>query len=464
MEEEQERLDNMSDEEMEDVDDMSVEEEEDYGFEYSGSEEENEEDTLAVKIENKYYTAKGLLEENNQKAMKLFLEVVTLEQEKGKWGFKALKRLVKLCFRLKDYEKMMQHYRQMLSYVKSSVTQNVSEKTITSILETVNHAHEMALLQEFYEATLETLKDAVNERLWFRTNLKLAELWFEMGEYPKMAKIIKDLHRSCQNGPGNANLSKKGTQLLQIYALEIQLYTATKNNKKLKALYEKSLQVKSGVPHPRITAIIRECGGKAHLLEREWNKAATDFFEAFKNYDEAGSDRCIQCLKYLVLASMLDEGAAGINPFDSTEAKAHAKHPELVAFTDLVAAYHSGQIRQFEDILRKNWTSIMNDPFIRTYIEDLLRNLRTQVLLDLVRPYTRISIPYISEKLNIPEKDVEDLLVYLILDNKLSGHIDQVYHILILQEGQDFRSKKYTSISKWVTGLPPVYQAIMNKA
>ena len=77
----------MTDEEMDDMaDDMSVEEEEDYGFEYSDEdEEENEEDELSVKIENKYYAAKGLLEENDQKALKLFLEVVSLEQEKGKW-------------------------------------------------------------------------------------------------------------------------------------------------------------------------------------------------------------------------------------------------------------------------------------------------------------------------------------------------------------------------------------------
>ncbi len=77
----------MSDEEMDDVADMSVEEEEeDYGFDYSGSEDENmDENDLAVQIENKYYEAKDLLEEDDKKALKLFLEVVKLEEEKGKW-------------------------------------------------------------------------------------------------------------------------------------------------------------------------------------------------------------------------------------------------------------------------------------------------------------------------------------------------------------------------------------------
>ena len=50
---------------------------------------------------------------------------------------------------------------------------------------------------------------------------------------------------------------KKGTQLLEVYALEIQMYTAQKNNKKLKAVYEKSLYIKSAIPHPFTMGVIR---------------------------------------------------------------------------------------------------------------------------------------------------------------------------------------------------------------
>ena len=63
-------------------------------------------------------------------------------------------------------------------------------------------------------------------------------------------------------------------------------------------MYEKSLKVKSAIPHPRIMAVIRECGGKMFMAEEMWEEAQKDFFEAFKNYDEAGSSRRIQCLKY----------------------------------------------------------------------------------------------------------------------------------------------------------------------
>lgn len=34
------------------------------------------------------------------------------------------------------------------------------------------------------------------------------------------------------------------------------MYTATKNNKKLKDLYQKALEIKSAIPHPRIMGMI----------------------------------------------------------------------------------------------------------------------------------------------------------------------------------------------------------------
>lgn len=102
------------------------------------------------------------------------------------------------------------------------------------------------------------------------------------------------------------------------------------------------------------------------------------------------------------------------------------------------SAYQANDIRQFEKILKANKQSIMGDPFVREYIQgdrscrirpslsaspsahgvalDLLKNIRTQVLIKLIKPYTCVRIPYISKELNIPENEVESLLVSCILD------------------------------------------------
>ena len=74
--------------------------------------------------------------------------------------------------------------------------------------------------------------------------------------------------------------------------------------------------------------------------------------QAFKSYDEAGTARRVQCLKYLVLATMLMESA--VDPFDAQEAAPYKQDPEVLAMTNLVAAYQDNNILAFEKILRTN--------------------------------------------------------------------------------------------------------------
>jgi len=42
----------------------------------------------------------------------------------------------------------------------------------------------------------------------------------------------------------------------------------------------------------------------------------------------------------------------------------------------------------------------MDDPFIRTYMDDVIKNIRSQVLIRLIKPYTRIKLSFAS-KVNI---------------------------------------------------------------
>ncbi|KAK4525045.1 hypothetical protein GAYE_SCF07G2950 [Galdieria yellowstonensis] len=434
---------------------MSDEEYEDYGFEYS--EEESEEED--VDIENQYYNSKALIESNPEEALQGFEQVLAMESHKGEWGFKALKQIVKLLFKHGRYDEMLKRYRELLTYIQSAVTRNYSEKSINKILDYVSSSQQLNLLQEFYECTLEALQHAMNERLWFKTKLKLGKLYFDLGEYGRLSKVIRELHQSCRKEDGTED-QKKGTQLLEIYALEIQLYTATKNSKKLKQLYEQALQVKSAIPHPRIMGIIRECGGKMNVENKDFESAFSDFFEAFKNYDEAGSQRRIQCLKYLVLANMLS--LSEINPFDSPEAKPYVDNPEIIAMTSLVQAYAKKEIHEFERILEENKDKIMDDSFIRAHIQELLSRIRTQYLLKLIRPYTRIELAFIAKELNIPVADVESLLVLLILDEEIVGFIDQEQGTLELHH-HHMNQERHDAVSKWSEELGHLLTAIESK-
>ena len=87
-------------------------------------------------------------------------------------------------------------------------------------------------------------------------SVQLGKLYFDRRDFGRLAVVVRQLHQSCQMDDGSEDM-KKGTQLLEVYALEIQMYTEQKDNKKLKALYEQSLRIKSAIPHPLIMGIIR---------------------------------------------------------------------------------------------------------------------------------------------------------------------------------------------------------------
>ena len=50
-------------------------------------------------------------------------------------------------------------------------------------------------VQGFYGTTLDALAEAKNERLWFKTQLKLCGLWFKLNEFGRLARILKELHK-----------------------------------------------------------------------------------------------------------------------------------------------------------------------------------------------------------------------------------------------------------------------------
>uniref|UniRef100_A0AAV1VNE5 PCI domain-containing protein n=1 Tax=Peronospora matthiolae TaxID=2874970 RepID=A0AAV1VNE5_9STRA len=440
--------------------------EEEYDFDYSDEDEEMEDAETAdrhVQIENAYYASKQLLEGGSperEAALEALEKVLELQGEQTDWGFKALKRTVKLLFELGRHDEALQQYEELLGYTKTAVTRNVGEKGINSILDYVSTSKNWEILQRFYETTLETLKEARNERLWFKTSVKLGNLLYEIGDFSRLSKIIKELLMSCSDEDAE-DCVRKNSQLLEVYALQIQMYTAQKDNKKLVSIYEKALRTKSGVAHPKIIGVIHECGGKMYMMQREWDKARSDFFSGFKSYDEAGEPRRLQCLKYLVLANMLSESQ--VNVFDSQEAKPYENDKEIVAMTMLTDAFLHDEIKTFEKVLTRNQEAIMDDPFIKHYIDSLLRTIRSKVLLKIVKPYRTMDTQYIARELNdIPLSEVESLLSALVLDKKIEARIDQVHHTLVLLDSKP-EEKFQTSIKGWCDALEKFHSCTMDR-
>lgn len=135
----------------------------------------------------------------------------------------------------------MEHYAELLTYIRSAVTRNYSEKSLNNMLDYISSSsdpEDMPYMEKFYDMTLDAFQGTNNERLWLKTNIKLAKLWLDRKEYSRLTRNVRLLHQACQRPDGTDDPSK-GTYLLEVYAIEIQMYSETGNNKKLKvtALY-----------------------------------------------------------------------------------------------------------------------------------------------------------------------------------------------------------------------------------
>jgi COP9 signalosome complex subunit 2 len=123
-----------------------------------------------------------------------------------------------------------------------------------------------------YDATLSVFHPQTGtckiERLWFKTNLKYGQLLYEMNETAKLQLVLRDLihihgepdvvsnsnYNDESNSSGAASVS---TNSMEIYALQIQLYSRLKDNKKLRSTFHKAMNVRGGIPHPRTIALIQ---------------------------------------------------------------------------------------------------------------------------------------------------------------------------------------------------------------
>jgi COP9 signalosome complex subunit 2 len=282
-----------------------------------------------------------------------------------------------------------------------------------------------------------------------------------MKEFKKLTELINDLKKWCRNEDGSEN-TKKSSNLLDVYVLDILLFSYHNQIKKLKQVYEECMKITQGavVLNPKTTGVIKECGGKMYMREKKWKEAHKDFFEAFTSYDEAGYPRRITCLKYLVLANMLMSG--NVDPFEANETKPYKNHPEIVAIKDLVKAYQMGNIEYFQSILKQNKSTFQDDQFMGEYIPPLLKNIRSKVIIHIVIPYTRIYISSIAKELEISDEEVESLIVDLILDSQLDAQIDQINKRVILgQKGSE--GERYKASITWAKKIDEIQTHLFNK-
>jgi hypothetical protein len=144
-----------------------------------------------------------------------------------------------------------------------------------------------------------------------------------------------------------------------------------------------------------------------------------------------------------------------IDPFSTKEARAYMEQPVIAAMRKLYDAYTKNKAKQFQEILSDPRTNLLSDPFLAEYVDDLLQEVRKQILRDFVRPYKNVKLKSIAHELNVSTNDVEPILVKCILDGSLiNAKIDQGKGILVLSNNvNDTLSAQWNALSNWADAI-----------
>lgn len=446
--------------------------------------------SMKIEVENSFYEGQDMQDENPKEAIRLFEQVVTLENEQDAsgggpclWRFKALQHIVTLSFRLQLLDDMLSRYKLMLADMPS-VTRNACTEAINIVLETISNSSDDSMLANMFEITLDALKTANNERLWFNTTLKLTKLYMQDAanlsqRQGEVENLMTTLKRTCQLLDGTDN-PDKASNLLEIYCLEIQYCRLTRNGARMRTIYPKTLNLNAAVADPRIMGVIREEGGKMHMNENHWDEAFDELNEAFRNFQSAGNNaRAKTCLKYVALASMLSKNA--VNPFDGREAKVFERDAEIEAMKQLRLHLTNNDLVRFEQVLNDRRNGILTEEVLMTYIDLLRKRMREHVLLNMVRPYKKVALAFLAKQLRLEVQAVEEMLVGMIQHGEVCAVIDQIEGYVLLGDGhatggtgaaaagggaskiggggkQSVREKKAVAMGVWADALVQINQ------
>lgn len=83
----------------------------------------------------------------------------------------------------------------------------------------------------------------------------------------------------------------------------------------------------------------------------------------------------------------------------------------------------------------------------------------------MTRPYQKVTLKFLADELSLSITDVESLLVDMILDERLSAHIDQIKGFVALGDNREsIEMKTLQSLSKWADILGNVTAGIANRS
>jgi len=253
--------------------------------------------------------------------------------------------------------------------------------------------------------------------------------------------------------------------LVEVQLLESKTYAALGNLQKARAALTSARTTANSIyVPPKVQAQLDLQAGILHASEeRDFKTAFSYFYEAFEQYDSIDDATALTALKYMLMSKIMLNLPEEVLNIVSGKLALKYKGSEIEAMKKISHAAKNRSLADFQDTLKAYKTELEEDRIVNKHLGTLYQTMLEQNLCRIIEPYSKIQVKFASEKIQLPEAQVEKKLSQMILDKKIEGILDQETGVLIVFEKEE-RDSTYDDVLETVGAMSKVVDRLYQAA
>lgn len=215
--------------------------------------------------------------------------------------------------------------------------------------------------------------------------------------------------------------------LVDVHLMESKAYYALSNYPRARAALVAARTTANGIYcPPRMQAGLDLQSGILHAQEKDFKTAYSYFYEAFEGYDGANLPvQAVGGLKYMLLSKIMLNEASDVSAVVSGKLALRYNGRDIDAMRAVANAYLHRSLAELHTALKDFAQELTADVAIVAHLDELQDSLLQQNLARIVEPFSCVEISHVAQLISLPQPLVERKLSQMILDQQLTGILDQ---------------------------------------
>lgn len=316
-----------------------------------------------------------------------YYQIIELENDNSTgciWSYKSYEKLCLIFVKNRNIKNFKQKFEKLIE-LYTRVDEYERSETIRNIIFTLNDEIDKEIVIDLLRFMIEKLKEKDVVRAVMDTGLQFARTLLNLGRIEELGGLLQELLDYMDLMNLNDEIYK--SIRLELLVMKIQHCNLVKNFKEIKRLYKEAykLNLDQIINDSRLSAIIKEEGGKFNLKSKEYDLALENFKSAFHDYEHSGNNRAVILLKYAILSMIITRNKKNIISPD--EAKPYLSDPKLNSMLELLAAYEEMDIIKINHIWNEKILKFEDDSFILENSNMILHNIRFNYICNKLKAY-----------------------------------------------------------------------------